>query len=72
MKIYVNGELKGAADFRDRPGDSPRALGIGCIIRDNNHPPGNSGQFFNGRIDEVRLSAAALSVDQFLLNAAGQ
>jgi hypothetical protein len=38
MKIYVNGELKGAADFRDRPGDSPRALGIGCIIRDNGRP----------------------------------
>jgi len=72
MKIYINGELKGTASFRDRPGDSPRGLGIGCIIRDNNNPPGNSGQFFNGRIDEVRFSAAALLPDQFLLKAAGQ
>jgi hypothetical protein len=68
MKIYIDGELKGTADFRDRPLDSTRGLGIGSIIRDNNNPPGNSGQFFNGRIDEVRFSAAALSVDQFLLN----
>jgi hypothetical protein len=68
MKIYINGELKGTAAFRDRPGESPRALGIGAIIRDNNNPPGNSGQFFHGRIDEVRLSGSALSVDDFLLN----
>ncbi len=72
MKICVNGELKGTAEFRDRPGDSPRGLGIGSIIRDNNNPPGDSGQFFNGMIDEVRFSAAALSADQFLLNVAGQ
>jgi len=72
MKIYVNGELKGTAGFRDRPGDSPRALGIGAIIRDNKNPPGNSGQFFHGRIDEVRLSGGALSVDEFLLSAEGQ
>ncbi|UCC96945.1 MAG: hypothetical protein JSW66_14005 [Phycisphaerales bacterium] len=68
MKIFINGELKGTAGFRTRPGDSPRGLGIGCIIRDNNNPPGNSGQFFNGRIDEVRFSAAALSIEEFLLN----
>jgi len=69
MKIYIDGELKGTANFRDRPGDSPRGFGIGSIIRDNNSPPGNSGQFFHGRIDEVRLSDEALSVDDFLLNA---
>jgi hypothetical protein len=68
MKIYINGELKGTAAFADRPGDSPRGLGIGSIIRDNNNPPGNSGQFFHGRIDEVRFSGAALSVDEFLLS----
>jgi hypothetical protein len=72
MRLYINGELKGTAGFRDRPGDSPRGLGIGAIIRDNNNPPGNSGQFFNGRIDEVRFSAGALAVDEFLLNATGQ
>ena len=72
MRIYVNGELKGTAGFRDRPGDSPRGLGIGAIIRDNNNPPGNSGQFFNGRIDEVRFSAGALAVEDFLLNVTGQ
>lgn len=68
MKIYINGELKATAEFRERPLDSTRGLGIGCIVRDNNKPPGNSGQFFNGRIDEVRFSAAALSANQFLLS----
>ncbi len=72
MKIYVNGELMGTGAGRDRPGDSPRGLGIGAIIRDNNNPPGNSGQFFNGRIDEVRFSTGALAVEEFLLNVEAQ
>lgn len=72
MRIYINGELKGTAGFRDRPGDSTRGFGIGCIIRDNLDPPGNSSQFFHGRIDEVRLSGTALSVDEFLVSTGAQ
>ncbi|GAG15079.1 unnamed protein product, partial [marine sediment metagenome] len=66
MKIYVDGILKGTAAHSARVGDSPRSFGIGCIIRDNSNPPGNSGQFFNGRIDEVRISDKALGPSEFL------
>jgi len=61
--------VKATAGFKTRVADSTQSLGIGCIIRDNLNPPGNSGQFFHGRIDEVRISGAALSVEEFLLNA---
>lgn len=69
MRLYINGELAATATHRARPGDSPRSLGIGCIVRDNLAPPGNTGQFFHGRIDEVRISAAGLAVEDFLLYA---
>jgi hypothetical protein len=69
MKIYVNGDLMGTSDHRERVNDTTNGLGIGCIVRDNANPPGNSGQFFHGLIDEVRLSDETLSVDDFLLNA---
>jgi enterochelin esterase-like enzyme len=45
-------------------------LGIGTIVRGNSSPPANSGQFFFGRIDEIRISDAALSPGQFLINQA--
>jgi hypothetical protein len=69
MKRHVNGELKGTAAFRARIADSTNSLGSGCITRNNLGPCGNSTQFFHGCIDEVRISGAALSVDEFLLNA---
>ncbi|MHC4500514.1 MAG: LamG domain-containing protein, partial [Planctomycetota bacterium] len=74
IKLYVNGQQSqalgpnsvSALPFTGPIGDSTTALGIGCIIRDNDDPPGNSGQFFQGRIDEVRISDKALSVSEFL------
>ncbi len=69
MKLYLNGTVKATAGFKTRVADSTQSLGIGCITRDNLNPAGNSGQFFHGRIDEVRISGAALSVEEFLLNA---
>jgi len=71
MKIYVDGELKGTAAFSERVIDSTAAFGIGCIIRDNDDPPSSSGQFFDGRIDEVRISDEALDPGQFLLMGGG-
>jgi len=68
MKIYLNGELAGQGGLPNVVLDSERAFGVGAILRDNDMPPSDTGQFFNGRIDEVRLSAAALSPDEFLLN----
>jgi len=69
MKIYVNGILMGTGGDGARVGDSSTSLGIGAIVRDDQDPPGNSGQFFNGRIDEVRISDKALSPSEFLLYA---
>jgi len=75
IRFYVNGQQ--SQDFGPDSGssipytggidDSARALGIGCIIRDNDDPPSSSGQFFFGKIDEVRISDAALPVSSFLL-----
>jgi sulfatase modifying factor 1 len=62
IRFYVNGvqsqDLSGSSEvaFSGPIGDSDRALGIGCIVRDNLDPPGNSGQFFHGRIDEIRIT----------------
>lgn len=63
MKLYVNGLLAASGGSTVPPFDSTRALSIGCIVRDNNTPPLNSGQFFDGRIDEVRIFDEALSYD---------
>ncbi|MHC4424293.1 MAG: LamG domain-containing protein [Planctomycetota bacterium] len=76
IKFYVDGEQSqelGPNSVPEIPfegpiGDSDRALGIGCIIRDNNDPqPGSSGQFFQGRIDELRISDEAIDPNLFLL-----
>ncbi|MHC4508892.1 MAG: LamG-like jellyroll fold domain-containing protein [Planctomycetota bacterium] len=66
-KLFVNGELKGTSPVGDRGSDTPRSLSIGALVRDNLSPPGNSDRFFHGRIDEVRISAGALAVEEFLL-----
>ncbi len=73
-KFYVDGirsqNLSGGAEvpFTGPVGDSSKALGIGCIVRDNLDPPASSGQFFNGRIDELRISDEALAPSGFLLS----
>jgi|GEM_PF-2214072 len=72
QKIYVDGILKGTNDYASRVDDTDRALGIGCIIRDvmtDPCAPPSTGQFFNGRIDEVRFSDEALDPSQFILGA---
>jgi len=75
IKFYVNGQQShdlGTSSLSELPftgpiGDTDRALGIGCIVRDNIDPPANSGQFFLGSIDEVRISDTALAPAEFLL-----
>jgi S-formylglutathione hydrolase FrmB len=59
-----------AIPFSGPIADSTHSLGIGSIVRDNANPPTDSGQFFFGRIDEIRISNAALPPSQFLLNQA--
>jgi len=68
MKIYLNGELAGTAVFNDMVFDSEWSLGIGSIVRDNLAPPGDSGQFYDGLIDEVRISSGVLSPSDFLIS----
>jgi len=70
MKIYLNGELMGTAIHSDMVIDTDRSLAIGSITRDNLVPPGDSGQFFDGLIDEVRLSSGALDPSDFLISPA--
>jgi len=66
MKLYVDYELVASGGLGSRVADSTRGLGIGCIVRDNLNPPQNTGQFFDGLIDEVRISDIALDPDDFL------
>jgi len=77
VEFYVNGiksqDLSGSSEvpFTGPIGDSDRALGIGCIVRgqmtDPNSPP-STGQFFHGRIDEVRISDEARVPNEFCCN----
>ena len=66
MKLYVNGNLVDSITTSVRPLDaldpnwSP-GLSIGC------DQTGQYGEYFNGWIDEVRLSNAALDPSQFLM-----
>ena len=73
MKLYIDGELAGTAAFAAQPGDSSRGLGIGAIIRHNEATgdAGSTGQFYDGLIDEVRISDVALVPNQFLLYETG-
>lgn len=69
-RFYLNGTLRTNVALAGNLPDTPNGIGIGSIVRDNANPPGNSGQFFYGRIDEVRISNMALSPGEFLLNGA--
>ncbi|MHC4646587.1 MAG: LamG domain-containing protein, partial [Planctomycetota bacterium] len=69
---YEQGTGVSEVNFPGPIGDSDRALGIGCIVRDqmtDPMEPPSTGQFYYGRIDEVRFSDAALAPEDFLLNA---
>ena len=67
-RFYINGVNKTNVALAGFLPDSPNGFGVGAIIRDNANPPGNSGQFFRGLIDEVRISDAALTPGEFLFN----
>ncbi|HUT30735.1 MAG TPA: Calx-beta domain-containing protein [Sedimentisphaerales bacterium] len=66
MRIYVDSRLAGTAPHKQRVEDSERSLGIGAMIRDNADPPQDADDFFDGFIDELRISDTALSPDEFL------
>ena len=69
MKIYLNGVLENAGHYNQRPSDSTRGLGVGCIVRDNSIPPVDSGQFFDGMIDDIKVYNYALSEDEVIYEA---
>lgn len=68
MKIYVDGQLMGVGPYNLPPADTTRGLGIGCIVRHNGETgnAGSTGQFFDGLIDEIRISDAALTPAEFI------
>jgi len=64
-KIFLDGTQIGpGASYTGVLNNTEGALGIGGLVRHNNGS--NTGQFFNGLIDEVRISDVALSPNQFL------
>lgn len=80
LKFYVNGvqaqQLSTATSggshsvaFSGPIADSGRSLAVGAITRDNLSNNSNAGQFFDGLIDEVRISDVALATNQFLFYA---
>jgi hypothetical protein len=66
MKLYLDGALVAQGGLATRVADSTRGFGMGCIVRDNLNPPANTGQFFDGLIDELRISNVALEPGEFL------
>ncbi|MHC4475972.1 MAG: LamG-like jellyroll fold domain-containing protein, partial [Planctomycetota bacterium] len=68
---FVQGTGVSEVPFEGPIGNSATALGIGCIVRgamtDPCAPP-STGQFFNGRIDELIFSDVALSPEQLRIN----
>jgi hypothetical protein len=69
MKVYLNGVLENVGHYNHRPSDSTRGLGVGCIVRDNSIPPADSGQFFDGMIDDIKVYNYALSEDEIIYEA---
>ncbi len=63
FKLYIDGELyAGAAGTSTATIDSSAGFAIGGYQRENS----STAQFFQGRIDEFRLSDVALEPDQFV------
>jgi sulfatase modifying factor 1 len=67
MKIYLDGVLAGTGNYNQRPLNSDRALGVGCIVRANN--TSDTGQFYDGMIDELKVYDYALSQDEIIYEA---
>jgi len=67
MRIYVDGEEKNSVPYTAGLKDNPGAFSIGGIVRWSGAASRSTeGQYYNGLIDEVRISDAALSPSQFL------
>jgi len=67
MRIYVNGLEENSASYDAGLVDNTGAFGIGAIVRwSGDDDRGSEGQYFNGLIDEVRISDTALAPEEFL------
>lgn len=66
MKLYINGALSNHATYTLRPASTTEPLGVGCIIRGSTS---NTGQFFDGLIDELKIYDYALSEDEIVYEA---
>jgi hypothetical protein len=66
MKLFVNGQLVNSTTTSVRPlGALDPAWGSGLSL--GGDPTGQYGEYFNGWLDEVRLSDVALAPSQFLI-----
>jgi hypothetical protein len=65
MKIYLNGELKNTTTFAYNTGNTTPdgALGIGARIHDGSP---ESGWYFGGGMDDVRIYNEALNADSIM------
>jgi len=67
MRIYIDGVEMNSDAYSAGLVDNSGAFGIGAIVRHSGTGgASNEGQYFNGYIDEVRISDTALSPNQFL------
>jgi beta-lactamase regulating signal transducer with metallopeptidase domain len=61
IRLYANGKLVGTSPFTGPVKESPFSMRIGC----SPHPVTECHDMFRGRIDEVRLSEAALYSEDY-------
>lgn len=61
LRLYANGKLVGKSPFTGPVKESPFTMRIGC----SPHPVTECHDMFRGRIDEVRLSKAALYSEDY-------
>jgi hypothetical protein len=72
MSLYIDGTLKAQITTSVRPSGSLAPLlnpgiGIGALQNNGDTVSGYGGEFFYGKIDEVRISGSALSPSEFLI-----
>jgi len=63
QKLYVDGRLVATAARPDQNPPDPNRVGIGAMARSD----ANFSDFYDGLIDEIRISEVALGPDDFLL-----
>ena len=70
MKLFVDEILCASGGNNTQARDSANSFAVGTKIDNNYNPPRSSGyNMFSGKLDELRISDAALSPDDFLINA---